>query len=97
MELSVLKIAGGADTSDQGELIKSHLVKAITANEPISLTFEGVQTATSSFVNTSFVALLSEFSLEQIKRNVRVVKSSRQINDMIKTRLEREASKSAAA
>jgi hypothetical protein len=51
---------------------------------------EGLTTATSSFVNVAFVSLLRTYDLAEIKRRVRIVKSTRQINDMIRSRLERE-------
>jgi hypothetical protein len=54
------------------------------------VSFGGVHSATSSFVNSAFVPLLDDISLDDLKRRVRVVRSSRQINDMIKTRLTRE-------
>ena len=38
------------------------------------------------------MGLLDHYSLNEIKRRLRVVHSTRQINSMIKTRLEREAS-----
>jgi hypothetical protein len=56
------------------------------------VSFEGIQTATSSFVNVSFVKLLDDWPLAEIKRRFRVVQSTRQINEMIKSRLAREAS-----
>jgi hypothetical protein len=37
--------------------------------------------ATPSFVNASFVALLDDSSFEEIKRRIKVVKSTRQINE----------------
>jgi hypothetical protein len=42
-----------------------------------------------SFVNTSFLKLLEDWTLDELKRRIRVVNSTRQINDMIKSRLER--------
>ena len=53
--------------------------------------FAEIQTATSSFVNASFVPLLKDFSFGDIKSLMRVTKSTRQINHMIKARLERAA------
>jgi STAS-like domain of unknown function (DUF4325) len=62
----------------------------------VIVNFDGVTTATSSFTNAAFVPLLADFSMEQIRKSLRIVRSSRQINDMIKTRLDRESAKVAA-
>jgi len=55
----------------------------------VTVSFDGIQTATSSFVSSAFVALLDHLSYADIKERMRVIDSTRQINDMIKTRLER--------
>ena len=57
----------------------------------VTVSFDGVKTATSSFVNVAFVQLLSSYSFQDIKSRLRVVDLTRQINDMIKSRMEREA------
>jgi hypothetical protein len=50
---------------------------------------------TSSFVHAAFVALLDHFPYAEVKARLRVIESTRQINDVIKTRLDR-SSKAAA-
>jgi hypothetical protein len=97
MELSIKDLAGGADTAAQGEAILRSLNSALKNGGVATLNFSGVTTATSSFTNAAIVALLSEYSLEHLKKHLRVIKSTRQINDMIRSRLERASSDSAAA
>jgi|RhiMetdeSRZDD1v2_1073273.scaffolds.fasta_scaffold65596_7 uncharacterized protein DUF4325 len=87
--ISILDIVGGADTSAQGDLVHAKLTEGLRSSGEILISFDGVKTATSSFVNTSFVKLLEEWSLDELKRRLRVIHSTRQINDMIKSRLER--------
>jgi hypothetical protein len=53
-------------------------------------------TATSSFCNLALVQLLARRKLVDLKERLRVVNSTRQINEMVRSRLEREG-KSAAA
>lgn len=96
MQLSVKELAGAADTAAQGEIILKAISAGLSAGEVI-LDFTGVTTATSSFTNAAVVPLLSDYPLDHLRKHLRVVQSTRQINDMIKTRLERAASGSAAA
>jgi hypothetical protein len=91
MVIRILEIAGGADTSAQGDLVLATLESELQASREITVSFDGVKTATSSFVNTSFVKLLENHTFAEIKRRIRVVNSTRQINEMIKSRLERVA------
>jgi STAS-like domain of unknown function (DUF4325) len=97
MEISIMKLEGGADTGRQGETVYAVISAALKDRGTVVVDFSGVQTATSSFVNSAFVQLLALYPFDEIKRRVRVVRSTRQINEMIKVRLEREASRPSAA
>jgi hypothetical protein len=91
MVIRILDIVQSADTGDQGATVFARLRQELDANAKVTLSFDGVKTATSSFVNLAFVQLLSTFPLSDIKSRVRIVESTRQINDMIRTRMERES------
>jgi STAS-like domain of unknown function (DUF4325) len=92
MVIRILDIVPGANTADQGASVFGALQKALRTSESVVVSFDGVQTATSSFVHAAFVALLDHFSYRDLRARIRVVDSTRQINDMIKTRLDRTAS-----
>ncbi len=91
MVVRILDIVTGADTSDQGAVVLSRLRAELKQGAPVVVSFEGVNTATSSFVAASFVPLLEQYKLHEVKQRLRVINSTRQINSMIKARLEREA------
>ncbi|WP_022721697.1 STAS-like domain-containing protein [Rhodopseudomonas sp. B29] len=96
MQISIRRTSGYADTATQGEIILQMLRSALRSGANVTIDFDGVTTATSSFANTAFVPLLDEFSFDQIKQRLRIVRSTRQINEMIKRRLDRESSNVAA-
>jgi len=96
MVIKVREIALAADTGDQGSAVLAYIQRELREHGDVVISFEGVMNATPSFVNASFVALLEDYSLEEIKRRIKVVKSTRQINEMIKSRLYREAELRAA-
>ncbi len=96
MVIRVRDIATAADTNEQGSAVHARLVEALARQENVIVSFDGIATATSSFVNACFVDLLSSLSFEDIKRRVRVVQATRQIAAMIKLRLS-SAAKPAAA
>jgi hypothetical protein len=97
MVIRIREIAGGADTAEQGFAVLLALRAELGRAPLVTVSFEGVVTATSSFINASFVQLLDQMDLEDIKKRVLVLRSSRQINDMIRSRLYREASFSVAS
>lgn len=91
MVIHVKGICDAADTGAQGELLFAAMMQGLRQGDNIVLSFAGVPTATSSFINASFVQLLSFMTFDEIKRRVVIKDSSRQINEMIKRRLSREA------
>lgn len=96
MSIKVVDVAGRADTADQGAklygALRVHLSKR---SATLAVDFDGLTTATSSFCNLAFVQLLSTWKLVELKKRLRIVNSTRQINEMIKSRLEREGSAAA--
>jgi hypothetical protein len=92
MVIRIRDIVDCANTGDEGIAVYTHVRAALARDDLVVLSFDGVRVATSSFVNAAFVALLTEFSLDDLKRRMRVVRSTRQINDMIKLRLDRASS-----
>jgi hypothetical protein len=92
----IARTSGRADTAEQGAAAFRALHAALSRPGVIDIDFQGITTATSSFANLAFVQLLKTWSLPEIKRRLRVVNSTRQINDMIRSRLEREGDNAAA-
>lgn len=90
MVIRVLSLTGAADTQQQGAAVYDRLVDALKTQPTVLVSFDGIDIATSSFVNMAFVRLLDHMSLQDIKQRVRVVQSTRQINSMIKRRLEQQ-------
>jgi hypothetical protein len=76
---------------DDGTIVFDALRTALSNHDMVTLSFAGIKTATTSFVNTAFVPLLDQMPFGDIKRRIQVVDSTRQINHMIKWRLETEA------
>jgi hypothetical protein len=91
MVIYVRNLVPGADTADQGIQLFPHIRDALKTEQQIVISFQGIQTATSSFVKTAFVVLLKDIPFDVLKSRMRIIDSTRQINQMIKIRLEREA------
>jgi len=96
MVIYVKEIAVAADTAKQGEVLFAQLRKAFTESDSVTLSFAGIDTATSSFVNTGLTQLLGIMSFPEVKRRLKIVNSTHQINAMVKRCLTREANLIAA-
>ena len=74
MVIRILDVTTSADTGDQGEKAFKRIHGALSDRRAkVIVSFDGVKTATSSFVNVAFVQLLSSYSFQDIKSRLRVV------------------------
>jgi len=90
MVIRALDLVRQCYTQADGEKVFKELLPRLQRGERVSLSFEGVETVPSSFVNTSLIHLLDKVSFETIKQNLRFVDTTRQINEMIKRRFDFE-------
>ena len=91
MVIIVRNVSRFADTNIQGDMVFREMSDALRSNQRITIDFAGVQNATSSFVNSSFVRLLELYSFTDIRQRLRIVGVNRQIASMIRSRMEFEA------
>jgi STAS-like domain of unknown function (DUF4325) len=96
MVIQVRSLVTFVITEADGAAVFIALSNVLTHSENAIASFAGIKTASTSFVNMAFARLLDLMSFEDIKRRVRVIDSTRQINHLIKWRLEAEAKASAA-
>lgn len=80
-------------SNEDGELIHDILLSKLQNNEQVILSFKGINSATSSFINSALIQLLEDFSFDFIKKHLRFENTSGQINEIIKQRFEFEVKK----
>lgn len=74
-----------------GEIIYHAIEERLRAGEDVVLSFDGVSTLPSSFVNAALIPLLAQFSFDQIKRRLKFANTNSQMNAMIRSRFNFEA------
>lgn len=80
-------------TQDDGQVIFNLIFAHLKEGRDVRISFDGVATVPSSFVNTAFIKLLDDFLFDYIKEKLSFAKSTKQINEMIKTRFDFEVNK----
>ena len=90
MVLNVRDIVPHCHTWQDGERIADLIRCAFRRGETVTVSFAGVDSVPSSFVNGAFVSLLDTYTFDHIRANLRVVDSTRQINSMIRDRFDFE-------
>lgn len=88
MVIKILDHVANCSSYTDGETIFNIIGPVIQRGEDVVLSFEGVDAIPSSFVNASIVRLIEIVSLSEIKSHLKVIKSTRQINALIKGRID---------
>lgn len=84
-------ISGRCYNQEDGARMAKVLKEKLTNRKSVTVSFVGIDTIPSSFVNAAFIALMDDFTFDEIKQFLSFSNTTRQINDMIKTRFEFEA------
>lgn len=79
---------------DDGQVIHDLIISELKSNvNEITISFSGVDSVPTSFVNSALIALLSELSFRTIRQHLRFADTNSQINEMIRSRFAFETSK----
>lgn len=91
MVIKILDVVPDCNSWDKGETVFKVIQEAFKNDSELVVSFEGVDDVPSAFVNAAFLPLLDTFDFVEIKRRLKFVNSTRQINDMIRRRFSFEA------
>jgi STAS-like domain of unknown function (DUF4325) len=87
MVIRILDHVAHCSTYADGDAIYQIIKPSFVKGEDVTLSFDGVDAVPSSFINASVVRLIESVSLDEIKAHLRVVDSTKQINDLIRGRI----------
>ncbi|HBP27911.1 MAG TPA: hypothetical protein DD666_00665 [Advenella kashmirensis] len=90
MFVHVLNYVQHCQTNADGDKIFNVIAPALLRGETVTVSFKGVISLPSSFVNSAFIPLLNDLSFEQIKKQLRFQDTNSQMNSMIKSRFDFE-------
>lgn len=76
-----------------GMIVYNELKEQFGSSNQVTVSFDEIGALNSSFVNSAFIELLKDYDFKYIKNNLRFVDSTKQINDMIKSRFAFEINK----
>lgn len=71
-------------TNDDGNTIYNLIHNDLLNNRHVVVSFKDMDSVSSSFVNSAFIALLDDISVRSIRKNLLFINSTKQINQMIK-------------
>jgi hypothetical protein len=97
MVMRIIDLVRACYTSSDGDVVREALLFHIRGNRSVVVSFAGIDTVTSSFVNSALVPLLDTMPLEEFKRRLRFVEVTHQIGDLIRSRLTQASKRQHAA
>lgn len=77
-----------ASSYEDGDVIFRLVSDNLHAGADVAVSFEGISSVPSAFVNAAFVRLLETMKFEDFRAKVRFKDSTRSINDLLRSRLE---------
>ena len=75
-----------ASSYADGEKIYKLIYPQIAKSERVAVSFEGIDSVPSAFINSAFVRLLESFTFDHIKNYLQIINSTHHINTLIRDR-----------
>ncbi|MDP1663538.1 MAG: STAS-like domain-containing protein [Methylobacter sp.] len=88
MVIRILDYVPNASTYEDGEVIFKKILFEIKHDRPVTISFEGISSVPSAFINAAFIRLLEELTFEKIRTYLRITDSTKRINELIKSRFD---------
>ena len=82
-------------TNDDGDKLFDIIVENFEKDNPIKVSFKGIDSLNSSFVNSAFIRLLDVYTFDEIRKKLSFVDTNKQINLLILGRFKFEVKKKA--
>lgn len=76
-----------SDYSD-GEVVFTLINEKLLSDKPVAVSFSGLSAVTSAFINSALIRLLEYHTYNKIKKLLKIINSTKQINDTILDRFE---------
>jgi len=80
-------------SNDDGKIIYALIKEKFIKNQKVTISFSGITSLNSSFVNSAFIELLEDYSFDYVRSNLNFINSTRQINSILKDRFTFEANR----
>lgn len=87
-QIRILDLVETASTYQDGEAIFKRLLDEIDAGHDVVVSFQGIASVPSAFVNAAFLKLLETHTFEQIQAQLKIRDSTKHINDLVRSRFD---------
>lgn len=86
MVIRILDHVDHCSTYADGDVIFGLIAPQLESGQDVVLSFDGVDAVPSAFVNAAFVRLAEVLNVAEVQKHLKIVQSTRQINELIRSR-----------
>jgi hypothetical protein len=87
-EIRILDLVETASTYEDGEVVFQKLLDEIDAGHRVAVSFEGIRSVPSAFINAALLKLLETHTYQEIQTALEIRHSTRQINELVRSRFD---------
>lgn len=88
MVIKILEHVSSTSSYEDGEVIYDHIHRELLAGKSVEVSFSGIPSVPSAFINSAFIRLLEDIPFAHIKSKLVIRDSTRYINDLLRSRFE---------
>lgn len=87
-EIRILDLVETASTYQDGEAVFRKLLEEIDAGHEVTVSFDGIASVPSAFVNAAFLKLLETHTMDEIRALLKIRNSTKHINELVRSRFD---------
>lgn len=93
VKFKITDYTGRCYSNEDGQIIYDLIIAPLSNGKTVFVSFEGVDTVTSSFVNSAFIELLETLPFQNIKTHLKFESTRKSIGELIRSRFDFEVNR----
>jgi hypothetical protein len=82
----ILDEVAQASSYEDGKVIYDLIAPHVASGDPVTVSFAGLHAVPSAFINAALIRLVEVAPIAQVRNNLRIIDSTKFINDLIRDR-----------
>lgn len=93
VHIRIIDVLDSYYTNDDGDKLFAIIINKLSSGNSVEVSFEGIDSVNSSFVNSAFIRLLDSYTFDEVRKKLSFTNTNRQINLLILNRFKFEVEK----
>lgn len=93
VNIKIVDVLNSYYTNDDGDKLFDLIINNLNGDNSVEISFEGIDSVNSSFVNSAFIRLLDLYTFDEVRKKLSFTNTNKQINLLILNRFKFEVEK----